>query len=560
MIPAARHHIARLQTAVLKKHTARSIARWIVENTKHAGEPYSYKDHEYQERILGDDSRVTNTQKCSQVGLSEANARKALAIVNVLSPYTLAYTLPTAKFASSFMQTRVQPVIDTSDYLKSSIHKATDNNEVKRFGESFLWVRGAASSNAPISIPCDHLVHDEVDFSDQETLGQYISRLTHSKWQRIDRISTPTLPGYGINKHFMESRRWYSKVKCHHCNHWFLPDYYKHVRIPGYLADLRAITKANLIKVDYANAAVHCPSCGLIPSLQPEHREWVCENPDERHEGVGYQVSPFDAPNIVTAAQLVVRSTEYERIQDFVNFSLGLPMEDKEATLCREDFFGVFELIEALTGMTYVMGVDVGNTYHFTIGAVDAWGHTTVVHYERVPMGKAKERYRALRLQFRVVCTVIDSGPHAETVMSLQEEDPTCYAAVYVNTKGVMTHTILEKEEKADEGQEFVRQVNVNRNRAFDSYMNHIREGRYHARECEERETVIEHHMSMKRARVFDSVSGEMTFSWQKTDGNDHFHHSGVYMYIASKIKGVGRSQIILPVGKAFKIKRRGSF
>ena len=404
------------------------------------------------------------------------------------------------------------------------------------------------------------LVHDEVDFSDQETLGQYISRLTHSKWQRIDRISTPTLPNFGINKHFRESRRFFSMVKCCHCNFWFVPDYYKHVRIPYFDGDLREITKSNIIRVDHANAKLHCPSCLGVPSLAPEYREWVCENPDDTYEAVGYQVSPFDAPTIVTVPQLVVRSTEYDRIQDFVNFSLGLPMEDKEATLTREDFEGVFANGDWNYDSTHVMGVDVGNVYHFTVAAIDGYGAMRAVHFERVHMSKAKEKYRELRRRFNVICTVIDSGPHAETVMSLQEEDKTCFAAVYTKMRGLVTHQTVDREEEEDEGQEFVRQVNINRNRAFDAYMNLIRTGNYTAKSSEEDQVVIDHHILMKRARIFDAETAEMSFSWQKSDGIDHFHHSGLYCFIAGKIKGVSRNHIILPPGLAFKFKRKGSF
>lgn len=554
MIPAAAHHVNRIETAVLQKYTARLTSKWVTDNTKIAGRPYSFKGHEYQERILNDESRVTNTQKPSQVGMSEATARKALARVNIMPAYTLAYTLPTAKFAATFAQTRIQPIIDGSEMLKDAIHKTTDNNEVKRFGDSFFWLRGAASSNAPISIPCDHLVHDEVDFSDQETLGQYISRLTHSSFKNIDRLSTPTLPGYGINKHFQQSRRHYNMVKCCHCNHHFTPDYYKHVKIPGFTRDLAEINKQTLTYIRVDEAQVICPRCGKAPSLLPEHREWVCENPTENYEAVGHQITPFDAPLIVTCKDLVTRSTEYERIQDFVNFGLGLPMEDKEATLSAEDFVGVFVLAQASGGFR-VMGVDVGNTYHFVVGDVDAYGHIHLLHLERVPMGKAKERYRALRRQFQVVCTVIDSGPHAETVMALQTEDPTCYAAVYTKVQGLVTHKVLDKEGEEDEGKEFVRQVNINRNRSFDAYMQFIRDGHLSGSMCDEQQTFIDHHTSMKRARIFDNDTGEMSFSWQKTDGIDHFHHAAQYCYIASKMKGMGRALIVLPIGRAFKMK-----
>lgn len=546
-------HINRVRTSVLKRHTAASIAKWITENTTYAGQPYSYHDHEFQESILSDTSVDVVVVKCSQVGLSEVGVRMALALVNVLRPYTVAYTLPTAHFAGTFTKTRIDPVIEGSKAMRGNIHKTNDNTEVKQFGDSFLYVRGAASSNAPISIPVDHLIHDEVDFSDQEVLGQYVSRLTHSKWRRTTKISTPTLPGFGIHKAFQETRRHYNMCKCHHCGHWFMPDYYKHVKIPGYTGHLLEITKTTLAKVRYQEAALHCPSCGAVPSLQKEHREMVCENPSENLLGAGYQVTPFDAPNIIQIPYLIAASTKYDRIQDFVNFNLGLAAEDNEATLTRADFDNVFVQADAPEGVVYVMGVDVGNTYHFAIGAVDAWGGIFTVHTEAVPMKIARQRYAELKSQYRVVCTVIDSMPHAETVMTLQEQDVNLYAAVYMRSKSLLTHNVVEKIAEAEKGKDYVRQVNINRSKALDGYMEYIREGHLHIKDSEAKDEIIAHHMSMKRVKVYDPDSGELAFSWQKTDGVDHFHHTFLYMWMASKIKGVGKSLVALPIFNMFK-------
>lgn len=555
-----RLHLDRVSTAVLRKYTASMIAKWVQEKTFYAGQPYSFQDHEYQERILNELAPETNVQKCSQVGVSEVTARKALAVVNVLTPYTVAYTLPTAHFAGTFTKTRIDPIIEGSKELKAAIHRTNDNNEVKQFGDSFLFVRGAASSNAPISIPCDHLIHDEFDFSDQEVLGQYQSRLTHSKWKRVDRFSTPTLPDFGINKAFKQSKRFYSMVKCCHCNHHFYPDYYKHVQIPGYTKDLREIDKSTLTRIRWEEALVICPSCGKAPDLSIQHREWVCENPGENFIAAGIQVSPFDAPNIIKPSYLVKVSTAYDRIQDFINFNLGLPAEDSEATLTREDFTEVFVRVEPSPNVTYVMGVDVGNVYHFVVAAIDAWGDMFVVHVEKVGMGRARERYNELRREYRIGASVIDSGPHAETVMALQEQDPNLYASVYMRSKSVITHTVIDKEEdKNYEGQEFQRQVNVNRNKALDAYMNFIRENHLQIRVSEYQEEIIQHHTSMKRVKVYENESGEMAYAWQKTDGVDHFHHAFLYCWLAGKIRGVGRPLIVLPVaaGMKFKLKSK---
>lgn len=554
MADIVRTHIDRLKTAVLKAHSAASIARWVIENTKIGGLAYSYLDHEYQEAILSDISKEVNVQKCSQVGVSEVSARWSLGMTNVLTPFTVAYTLPTAKFAATFMNTRVDPVITSSEVMRSNLSRTNNNSEVKQFGESFLYLRGAASSNAPISIPCDALVHDELDFCDQEVIGQYISRLTHSKWKLIRRFSTPTLPNFGINKAFRESRRHFNLCKCNHCNHWFMPDYYTHVRVPGFSGDLREVNKQSLTRIRYNEAYVACPACNLRVDLSARHREYVCENPDDNYVGAGYQVTPFDAPNIIEVGYLIEASTKYDRPQDFVNFALGLPMDDREATLTRDDFEGVFVHDDSRSGMA-VMGIDVGNIYHFAIGIVGNSGEIHVVHTEQVPMGVARQRYHELRRKYNVACTVIDSGPHAETVMALQNEDENLYASVYMRSKSVITHTVVNRDEEEAEGMDFQRQVNVNRSKAFDAYMEFIRAGNLSVKTSEMQELIIQHHLSMKRVKVFENESQEMSYSWQKSDGIDHFHHTFLYLFIASKIKGVGRPTIILPVSMGFKFR-----
>jgi hypothetical protein len=41
----------------------------------------------------------------------------------------------------------------------------------------------------------------------------------------------------------------------------------------------------------------------------------------------------------------------------------------------------------------------------------------------------------------------------------------------------------------------------------------------------------------MKRIKVYDK-HGQAKFKWQKTDGEDHYHNSMLYSYIASQLRG----------------------
>lgn len=529
------------------------MPEWISQNTSIAGKPYSFVDHEYQEKILRDESRELVVQKCSQVGISEVSARKALARCAMNKGYTVAYTLPTAGFAGTFMRTRIDPIIDGSPYLQSLVHKSTDNSEVKRFGDSYLYLRGAQSSNAPISIPVDELIHDELDFSDAEVVSQYHSRITHSKFKRKSKFSTPTIPNRGINKEFMNSKRHFNMVKCNHCNFYFLPGFHEHVRVPGSEGlELRMLTKSTLKNFDYLNAYVECPRCKKAPSMQHEHRHWVCENQDDNLIAHGYQVSPFDAPNFITPGDLIYSSVQYKRYVDFENFGLGLPAEDKESTLTKDELLLLF--VNFITGSygTYVMGIDMGLMCHVVIGFKTSDDKLIIVHKERVPASKIRARRKELYAQYRPRVTVVDSLPYTETVIAMQTEDRNLYGAVYSRNKGLELYTVTKKDEKEQDakGMDQVRQVTINRDKAFDALMEEVRSASILVAddvESEEAKLWVEQMCDMKRIREFNS-DNELAFTWKKSEeGNDHYHHATLYMRTAASMLGVAGRGIIVP-------------
>lgn len=552
-----KHHVERLKAATVKRYNIKDIARWITQHTYIGGALYSFKSHEYQERILSDDSREVNVKKPSQVGLSETSVRLALGLCAVMRHYTVAYTLPTAGFAGTFMRTRVDPVIQSSSYLSQMIHTSTDNAEIKRLGDSYLYLKGAQSSNAPISVPCDHLIHDELDFSDAEVISQYHSRLTHSKFKRKHRFSTPTIPGRGIDKEMQRSRRHFNLVKCSHCNHWFAPSYFDHVKVPGFDGDLKEINKNNLHKFRHEETYVQCPSCKGKPSLQPEHREWVCENPDDHHVAAGYQVTPFDAPNIVTPGYLVESSTAYKRYVDFINFGLGLAAEDKESTLTPEELRAL--LVDTQDFSVYgsfVMGLDMGFLCHCIVAFMTTDGLMIIVHAEPIPLNMVRQRRRELALQYMVRMTVCDHQPYTETILAMQEEDSNLYAAIYVDSKNVETHYIREQEEEKGEAKVEIRQVNINRNKALDAMMEEIRARRMFMVRSSESENWVNQLCDMKRVKEWGK-DNEMHFMWKKSeDGNDHYHHSTLYAHIASQLLGVTKSRIAIPfLASKFRLK-----
>lgn len=540
-------HLTRVKTAVDNTFSLASIPEWIERNTKIGGENFSFKDHEYQLAVLRDQSREIVVRKCSQIGLTELSVRYALAMMRIIDGLTCIYTLPTAGFASNFSKTRIDPVVSSSDDLSFAVNPNLDNTEIKQFGMSFLYLKGTIGTSAAISVPSDLNIHDEFDFSDLENLSNYESRLTHSKYKMRREFSTPTVEGYGISASFEKSRRHWNFCKCHHCNEWFLPNYFDHVKVPGFDGDLRTINSSNLHLYRWKEAFLICPHCGRLPSLAPEYRNWVIENPTENHESAGYQIQPFDAPAIITPSYLVERSTKYKRYADFINFNLGLPAADRENALSKEELERTILKGDFPGFPIHVMGIDMGLTCHFHILGADATGNAYIVHVERVPLAQFARRKQEMTIQFRVAMTVMDSQPYVDTVLRLQETDPNLFGAVYSVNKKIEIFTITNKEENEALGKLPLKQVMINRNSAFDDLVSFLRSGRLIKRSCDEDEIWMKHCMDMKRVQVF-GADQEMQFVWKKSDkGNDHYFHSLLYAYVALRLRGVSINTNPLP-------------
>lgn len=557
-------HLQRLRSATTNKLGRRDLADWVERNTTINGRPFSFKGHEFQKRILGDESREVVILKPAQVGISEMSMRMAAGLLMVMpGAFRVGYTFPTASFASNYAKTRFAAIVQGSDALRSAISSQdVDSADTKTFGHGKeLYFKGAATGNAAISTTLDMLIHDELDFSDSEILGNYSSRIIHSEYKWKVKLSTPTHPGGPIDEAFKASRRWWNFCRCLHCQHMFVPDYYDHVRIPGFDGHLDEVSRDNLHTLRYAEAQMLCPACGKPVDLLPEHREWVCENPDDNYIATGYRIQPFDAPTVVTLEDLVVASTSYASKARFRQFSLGKPAEDAESGLTEEDLNGAAVELVHSPFTTHQMGIDLGLICHFTIGGLDGEGKLGVVHRERVPLSKFRERYWALKAQYRVTVVVSDIQPYSDLIMGLSSEDANLYGASYVTRNGLDLFDVKVREEDPDAALMGVRQVQVNRNAMFDHILAEYREGRVWTCKGNDWELYKAHMQDMKRASA-TLRNGEFTSVWQKSSkGQDHYHHSLLYLSVAAMMRGVASQTLLtglVPVSK-FKHKVDGA-
>lgn len=544
--------------------------KWITKYTFLNDERYSFKDHEFQETILSDSAQIVNTQKCSQVGMSEATARWGVAVVNMIPNFKVITTFPFSGDAEDFAKTRIDPFITSSPKLKEAINPKLNNSSIKQFNGSLMYFRGTNGKTAAISIPSDCIISDEIDRSDPHVLTQYQSRLSHSKWALRRNFSTPTIPGFGIAKEMESSKRYRNICKCNHCNHFFLPNYFEHVKIPGYDGLLRAITKTSLSKVRYLEAKLHCPKCGLVPDLGPKYREYVCENNESNFDAHGYYVSPFDAPfalgrDIGMVPFLVRASTTYARYSEFVNQNLGLEEEDSSEALTLAAINRAYMVAgtDLYSTNIHAMGIDMGLTCYIVISRLDPEGNWLIVWRERCTISNLQKRKLELQKHWRVAITVMDSQPFTDTVIQFQRADPNCFGAVYSNSKKLETFTVKMFEGNEEDGKLPIHTVQINRDKCFDLFLGYFQRDAVVIAPMgdEEDEIFSKHCLDMRRVQVFDEHQ-ELTWQWVKSQaGQDHYHHAADYSLIAAQLRGtISRSIPFagLPLITTFKVKSPG--
>lgn len=546
------HMFERLQTSAGSAYSNENLPVWISKHTRLAGEPYSFVGHEYQLKILSSKKRIQYTKKCSQLGISELKIRRALATAYMIPHMSVMLTMPTTGMASNFAKTRIDPIIADSETLKSALDANKDSTELKGIGTSHLYVRGTFSDTAAISVPVDFLLVDEVDFSNPDVLDKFESRFTHSKYKWRMETSTPTLPGFGIDERMQSSNRHHQLVRCCHCNHYFIPDYTKDVVVPGYNGDILELDKPKLHRTRWQEAYLKCPKCGKKPDLSLKYREWVVENPSESHVADGFQLTPFDGAAFITVQDLMQARTTYKRIVDFVNFSLGLCREDALSGIQEADL----DLMEAVyTGELHasVLGIDMGSTCTIAECTIDGGRRLEKKRVHQVDYRSLTEYLRNLNKEVKPIAMVMDALPYTETVYRLQLEFPHLYAALYVNSNSVSPFRFIDKEEDKLEGLLDDRQINVNRDVAFDQLMEDIRAqfvGINPYMDEADLAVVRKQLRDMKRVRCepVKSQPDNERFRWVKSkDGDDHSHHAILYAWIAAKIRLAARPQMYLP-------------
>ena len=169
--------------------------------------------------------------KGAQLGMSTTALVRAMWLLTSFAT-TAIYTMPTARDVGKFTQGRINPIVRSSQYLLDRIIDV-DSVMQKQFvvapgqleerrqrglalegPRSTIYFSGASSEKDAVSIDADLLIHDEEDLSNPQIVDQFEHRLDASRFGWKFHLSTPRLPGAGIDAVFAltDKRRWL--VRC----------------------------------------------------------------------------------------------------------------------------------------------------------------------------------------------------------------------------------------------------------------------------------------------------------------------------------------------------------
>ncbi len=397
------------QEVLRQEHYTYWLAMLVHKNTQ--GKPLEFERRPELIPIYLDESQHMVIQKSVQCGVSEYLIVYTLGKAE--SGLSIFYILPTIAVKHRFVQNRVNTAFIRvpyyQEFLNSSLGEA-DNLTMKHYGQGTIIFCGSNSPDDLIEFPADVKIVDEIDRCDQQNLGLADDRLTASEYKITKEVGNPTVVDYGINAEYKDSDQKNYYFKCSGCNHWFTPDWFKHV--------VREVREGYFELLDEEH--IVCDKCA-----RPVPRgvgQWVAHNP--KSDVSGYLISKLISP-LHDLPQLFKKFMKARRseinIQIFHNSDLGLAFSGVgvEVTDAMLNALGSDYWIDGTpppTPLPTTCGVDVGTHLHVVIRDIE---EPRIARY----IGKVStfEQVEGLLKEFNVISTVVDALPETREAAKFRD-------------------------------------------------------------------------------------------------------------------------------------------
>ncbi len=371
------------------------------------------------------------------------------------------------------------------------------------------------------------------------------------------RLSTPTLPDYGIHEAYLQSDQHEWEVCCSLCESWNTLDFFRDVRVDG--ADYQEWQLWTDEQLYRARVYVACPSCheALPDAARFGPGRWVARRPEITRIR-GYHVPALSFPSVsLTDLVIAAISTDPEQVIEFYRSDLGLPYEPKGSRITQEMLKQLSSDLEGGklpegTWTQITMGVDVGARFHYRVSATGPDGKRYVL-----AMGSVRtwDELSEVMTHNKVRHAVIDALPelHGAEAWSNKHKGKVL-RAFYKDLKGELLRLPAD-EEKEMHGIKVTKPkpeglkkdtVLINRTMAMDTIYNLVVMGREVWPAAIHNDAEVEAHMTAPVRVVKEDDEGQPQATWVHTKP-DHLFHAAVYDLIALKTLPKGTFVGVLP-------------
>lgn len=481
----------------------------------HKGEKLDFKLHRYLEKIYKDTSPDITVEKAAQLGFSEYALSRAFFVADKLNG-NVGYFFPAAGQVYDHVQMRVDPVTESSEYLKAitgkalDVEKKADKVSLKRVRNAFIMFRGAQNPRQVTSAPLDFAILDEYDRFEGVSISMIEKRLNHSKLKWILNVSTPTYEGTGVDLEMQNTDCMQWHIKCKACKKDNVLSYFENVDTDAYI--------------------ITCSSCHVPWSIDDiQQGYWKPKYPQNKRRG--YKVTGLLNPYF-DAKKIVEKIGSYNEfvVQEAYNQDLGLPYKSQGNTISQQQ-------IDACQGEYTIpftrkntdrlfAGVDVGRTSWMIVGRENK--ETKKIECVGFHELKSLETDLPYYMQFYDLrACVIDALPETNIVTRLSNQFAGRLFAAHYDY-----HTINGAEyTKIHEGGG----VTIHRTAGLDEVYGRIRSGNIvlpkHAKYIH---GLYEH--LMNQDRVMQTIGKQEMYVYVDNGKPDHYAHAMNYMLAASSL------------------------
>jgi hypothetical protein len=345
---------------------------WGMANRALKGEPYRFelpvsqrnkveffnRHRPFLAQMLADQAPNKCYEKSRQCGASESSVTEVLWFLATHHATKAIYVFPTKDQMQDFANSRIDPALDETEYMKS-LRGKIDNVGMKQIGRaSYLVMRSGQTPRAGEGVDADCLYIDEKDRMSDKIESAFEQSLSASRYKILREFSTPTLPGSGIDKSFNTSSQnfWFVKCDSGHSQTLKYPENILVLKEPDPTHDY----------VQPGSYSFRCERPDCPSAINRWDGEWVAKYPERGDTHAGYHINQLSCVWL-SADQIMGQLKKYRFKDIFYNYVLGLPYASDEGLISAEALYRCIDRSRWLPGVRL-------SEYSAVVAGID-WGH-----------------------------------------------------------------------------------------------------------------------------------------------------------------------------------------